>query len=159
MPRKPIIINYLQVATIVPSLVMLKLCEITSSNLTLTSHHLTIELKGITTLLMQSVTTVSRKVVMRYWVSKLADCPWPCDLKANGDYLLSRDNYCIKFCNSQTKGSKDILYKFQQFDLFLWLRDLKIDRGNLILSTVFHLSSKEVKRTFVQRPALTFDHM
>lgn len=63
--------------------------------MTLTFHHLTIELKGIITLLMQSVTTVSSKVVIGYWMSKLTDCPWPCDLKTNGDHLFLRDQVLL----------------------------------------------------------------
>ena len=44
---------------------------------------------------MQSVTTVSSKVVIGYWVSKLTDCPWPCDLKTNGDHLFLRDQVLL----------------------------------------------------------------
>ena len=39
---------------------------------------------------------------------RLAVWLWPWDLKINRDLLLSRDNYCTKFGNSQVKGSKDI---------------------------------------------------
>lgn len=41
----------------------------------------------------------------------------PINLKINREHLVSRDNYCTKFGNSQTKGPKDTeeqhLYKDQ----------------------------------------------
>ena len=59
-----------------------------------------------------------------------------CDLKINGDHVLSKSIHDTKFGNFKSEGSKILsgkhLYKDQQFDLELWTCDLKVSSKHLL---------------------------
>ena len=95
---------------------------------------------------------------------------WPCNLKINRVIYSLGASTVLSLTTSKQRGQKILIrkhfFKGQQFNLDLWPCDFKVNRGHLLPRGIWQLSSKGIKRYWVDNIfsktndlTLTFDHV